>query len=198
MFLPSKILILTFADAEYARIAALSVPNKRAYAETYGYPLRAETNLLNRTRTASWNKLDWVRRYLPEYEYVLWTDADTLIMNFEIRLEDLIAEGKGVDFIATEDSNGLNAGVFFLKNTKWARYFLSDVYAQSQFQGHIWGEQAAISYVLSEYGSASLKDFVAYLPARRMNAYPTNYVEGDFLIHFAGDGDRLKTMEGFL
>lgn len=174
---------MTVADEKYSAIAGISNPNKERYAARHGYHFYCARKLLDPSRSASWNKIDFLRHYLPDYDWVFWTDADSLIMNPAIKLEELIALAGEAHLILAEDEHGLNAGEFLLRNSPWSLAFLTEVHGQVQFLNHLWHEQAAISHVLGKTNSR-----VKYIPARLINAYRSNYREGDFLIHFPGTG----------
>lgn len=52
----------------------------------------------------------------------MWVDTDTVIMNFETRLESFLDER--YDLIISKDFRGLNNGVFFIKNSNWSANLL--------------------------------------------------------------------------
>jgi hypothetical protein len=182
-----KILILSLADANFAEVGAISGPNKQAYAERHGYTFIQEGQLLNYDRHPSWNKILWVINHLPYYDWVFWSDADSLIMNDKIWLEDIILD-TGEDLIITQDENGLNCGQFFARKSFWTIEFLEKVWAQDQFIDHQWWEQAAITHLLQTV--PEYRSHVRLADQRLFNSYVTPYVytylPGDFLIHFVG------------
>jgi hypothetical protein len=178
------ITVLTLWDEHYAEVGAISGPNKRAYAARHGYDFMAESDRLDPARPTAWSKIALLRRQLPHCNWAFWTDADSLIMNGTLALEDLVATE--ADLILTHDHYGLNTGQFLVRNTAWSADFLAEVYAQIQFVDHPWWEQAALAQVLERQPHSAWH--VAYIDQRRLNAYPSNYRPGDFLIHFAGLG----------
>jgi len=86
----------------------------------------------------------------------MWVDVDTLFMNFNIKLENLIDEN--YDFVVTNDGSGkfksdhmitvsrfihtlpialgLNSGVMLFRQSQWAKDFLYECYQQTQFLIH--------------------------------------------------------------
>lgn len=186
-----KFLILTLVDENFADVGAISTPNKRAYAERYGYAFRLETERLDRARAASWNKILSIAHYLPGYDYVFWTDADSLIMNPEIRLES-ITEGVREDLIFTKYEGRLQAGQFLVRNSPFSRDFLARVYTQHEFVNHIHWEQAAITALLKDPRDAG---HVRYVEPRLLNSFVhpdlRTYQPGDFIAHFAGLSGRV-------
>ena len=62
--------------------------------------------------------LDSARNH-PEVDWILYTDIDILILNFQIHLRDLVSRApKEATMIIAPDSRTLNTGCFLLRNTK--------------------------------------------------------------------------------
>ncbi len=187
-----KILLLSLADGSFADIGAISSPNKQRYADRRGYDFLCVDYVRDSNRSASWNKILWLEKLLPEYDWVFWTDADSLIMNGEIRLEDVIGDSSH-DLIFTKDENGLNAGQFLIRNCCWSLWLLDSIWDQTQFLDHPWSEQAALMYVLREMSEAHRIEHVRFLPSKNVmnayvNHYRSDYQPGDFIVHFVGMG----------
>eukprot|EP00249_Psilotum_nudum_P011698 c23330_g1_i1 orf=143-997(+) len=97
----------------------LATPNKQSYAKRHGYDFIDASDLIDRDRPPSWSKIVAVRKHLPSYDWVLWNDADSIVTNPAIALEDIINFVVGdtefdnmQDFIVTEDVTGVNAGTY--------------------------------------------------------------------------------------
>ena len=56
-----------------------------------------------------------VRKHLPRYDWLVFIDVDTLIMNPAVRLEDVADDS--VDQVLAADHNGVNSGVWMVRNT---------------------------------------------------------------------------------
>ena len=111
----------------------LSVENKRNYAARHGYDLIvSHGDDVDGRRPPAWSKFVAMQRHLPRFDYLLFMDVDTLVMNDEVRLEDLVSrgEGRGNDLVISEDWNGVNTGVFMLRNSSWSRWFLKEAWGQ--------------------------------------------------------------------
>ena len=60
-------------------------------------------------------------------DWVLWLDADVVIMNSSIPLESLIPVDPNIHLIVTADRRfTANSGVWLLRNSAWSRQFLQD------------------------------------------------------------------------
>ena len=92
-----------------------------------------------------------------------------------------------------------NTGVMFLRNRIWIRLLLHHVYAQTQVIHHGWWEQMGLLVLLDGYRFPRVR----YHEARDFNSLyrsdtPADvYRPGDFLVHFAGVGDRPRLMAEF-
>lgn len=121
-----KIAVVSYYDDGYADAGIISERNKRNYCAIHGYefllsraPWRAEWV----PPFAQWNKIPAVLAAFDlGFDWVLWSDADALIMRPEIDIEQII--DPDVDFLFGCDVMGLNTGNFLAQNTWRARGFL--------------------------------------------------------------------------
>ena len=119
-------------------ISALSIANKRAYAEAHGYSLHvADGSVVDRSRPAAWSKLLALRTHLPRHEWLLFMDMDTLVMNPALSLEasGLLDGGDAFDVVMSEDWSGANTGVFLLRNSSWSNWLLEELWRQEALVG---------------------------------------------------------------
>lgn len=136
-----------------------------------------------------------------------WYDADTMILNPNIQWEtflpptdnDLFAD---IKVLATKDTSGFNAGVFFCRVDEWVVDTLTDAYALPRLspEVNITGnfEQNAMKWLFSKVDN---KKHVVYQPDLWYNWFSTTHrpdddVKGDMIIHFSGinhdDENQLK------
>jgi galactosyl transferase GMA12/MNN10 family len=171
---------------EYARLGKHTSRVLCAYAGQRGYDAIVATGILDATRPPAWSKLLLVERYLaanPACTWLMWIDADAVIANPEKRLEDLVDES--IDFLAAEDQSAcvINSGVFLVRNCSAALDMLRRAYAKVQYIHHPWWEQLALAEALRECGDTLRSRVVR---RRLLNAFPDEYREGDFIVHYAG------------
>ncbi|CAL5079884.1 unnamed protein product [Urochloa decumbens] len=221
--------IVTLADEgasgrrrSFRGVLAATARNKRAYAAAHGYGLVAlPASAVDPSRPPSWSKVLALRAHLRHHHWLFWNDADTLVTNLEIPLERILFSVIGhndfdesPDLVLTEDFGGVNAGVFFIRRSKWSERFLDTWWNQSSF----------VQFGSTKSGdNAALKHLIGHLPAEEMqahvriakmqclfNSYPWIltwksalrlvfhlattwkgvYSDGDFMIHFAGLDDK--------
>ncbi len=190
-----KIAVVTLIfGANYKEAVRDGIENKRLYCQKYGYDFICGEENLDPSRPIAWSKILLIQKVMknPSYEWIFWTDADSLIMNFNIRLESLIDEN--FNFIISKDINNINSGEFFIKNTEWSDTFLTSVYSRTECIDHIWWENQAIILELEqkpEYASRTkivpqkLFNSSAYEVIRSFRS-DALYRKGDFIVHFAG------------
>lgn len=232
-----KIAMVTCSDESvtnpkrsFQGLMKLVEPNKRSYAERHGYDFIDESDIVDKKRPPSWSKILAVRKNLPKYDWIFWNDADSLVTNQNIALEDVLYSITGnmdyedmPDFIVTEDVTGVNAGMFFFRNSEWSMRFLD-----------LWWNQTSFILPFGNCKSGdndALKDLVKSMPKdekkqhvripRMQCVFNSNmwspswknshrlmtlsktvwrgvYAKGDFMIHLAGLNDKKKWVKKIL
>lgn len=180
--------LLTLYTDEIAHYAAPVADAKEQYCAAHGYTFVRATASLDTSRPPAWSKILLIERYLedhPECQWVVWIDADAVIMHTETPLEAFLDDR--YDLVVGTDDQWVNTGVFFLRNSAAARRFLRQVYSRTEHTHHPFWEQAAMHDLLRE-GVHGLS--VHVVPSAPFNAYPSTYTEGDFILHFAAVPDR--------
>lgn len=99
--------------------------NLRQYAQMHGYTLSTRFGAWEESlegRHPYWRKQQQMTLLLPTTDWLLWLDADCMVMDMARSLEHLLAFGR--DLVVTEDTDGVQAGGILLKNSRWSRWFL--------------------------------------------------------------------------
>lgn len=193
------ITVLTLAiGADFKKSLAPALDSKRDYTQKWGYKyVEGGEEHWDRSRPIPWSKIPFVLSELsklPEGALVWVSDADVLITNPALRIEDqmlaLLPEGK--DMLMCIDACGhINSGNILLRNTAWTRDYWKRVGEQTDLLYHIWWENAAMIKLLetvpNDLAHTEItnqhKKFNAYL--RGLPGQPL-WEPGDFLVHFAG------------
>eukprot|EP00871_Galdieria_phlegrea_P005414 jgi/Galph1/5874/GphlegSOOS_G4503.1 len=116
--------------------------------------------------------------------WLLWSDADAMIVNQSVPLEDIIDDQ--YDIILTEDWLMINAGVLLLKCSPWNIEFLKKVYEAREFDQARALDQSALQSHIDALGEEQKKKHVKSIAKHIMNVYLEEYRPGDFLLHMAG------------
>lgn len=185
----TKICLTTLTDAakadiwqrlvrsrDFGDVLSITWPNKQAYAEKHGYDLFDESKFLDTSRPPSWSKIKAVQRLLNEEncDWVFWLDADTVIMNSDIRIEEFLPID-GPDFlVAPEKNDKINAGAWLIRNTPWAHEFLNtwwnmESYVLPKGLG-VSGDNDALNAFRKEKTQAYLDQHFAIVPRCTFNS----------------------------
>jgi len=176
-------------EASATPLTGLSFANKHAYCRRHGYTCLLETVHAPGGRPPAWGKVHYLRKHLQAAEWVAWLDCDSLVTNFSVPLESVLARAgvmgppeadgqapaaAGIVMVASEDAASLNTGVFFLRRSPEAAALLDEVWeAGEAYASHSWWEQAAFMDVLAFGKSAStMHGRLVTVPQAAINAYP--------------------------
>jgi hypothetical protein len=192
-----KICVTTLYTDEIARYGRLGAANKESYAKRHGYDFAAYSSSLDPGRPPAFGKLVAIRRHLRDHDWVFWSDADSLVMNPLISLEQIIRRGAGCDMILTWEAaaSPINTGQWLIRNTAWSFAALDAIAAPEARNSHPrWFEQGSFIDWLA--ADPARWQRLRILHPRVMNstpatgAYPgldlarSRYRGGDFIIHF--------------
>eukprot|EP00252_Welwitschia_mirabilis_P023880 TRINITY_DN6877_c0_g2_i1.p1 TRINITY_DN6877_c0_g2~~TRINITY_DN6877_c0_g2_i1.p1 ORF type:complete len:359 (+),score=32.99 TRINITY_DN6877_c0_g2_i1:394-1470(+) len=220
----------TIPQRSFEGLMKLVEPNKKKYAHLHGYDFIDASDIVDKSRPPSWSKILAVRNNLAKYDWVFWNDADSLVTNPTIALEDILYSVTGdkewddmPDFIVTEDVTGVNAGMFFFRNSEWSKWFLDLWWNQTDFIRPFGdcksGDNDALKHLIktmpldekkqhilipkmqcvfnSNLWSPSWKSSHRLMTLTR-NVWRGVYAKGDFMIHFAGLNDKKKWIRKIL
>jgi hypothetical protein len=145
--------ICSLATGPYRSMLSRSALSFERYAERWGWEVVLSTEDLSDGRPAPWGKVPLLRSLLDAYEWVLWLDADVVIVDQAADISTEIREGK--DLYLTEhkwlDQYTANSGVMLIHASDWSRAFLDEVWAREEYADHPWWENAAVLDLLG-YG----------------------------------------------
>lgn len=159
----------------------VSIPNVSAYCEKWDYTFKVYKRLLNKDWVPSWNKilaLERELRHCPENSWMLWIDADVLIVQEEISLDFLSNVDK--DFAFSIDSSGLCCGFFLLRNCQLSRWLLHELHTM---YSPTWPwEQSAIKKIFSS--EKSLIERTIYISDQFVQNPRSRFSSKAFAVHF--------------
>jgi len=191
--------ILTLAIGEdFRKALAPGLDSKRAYAAKHGYTyIQGGEEFWDRERPIPWSKVNFVLdvlEKLPDGELIFLSDADVLITNPDLRLEDQVVPLLPPEkfLLMTIDACGhINSGNMLMRSSPWLRDWWHRVGQQEDLLYHISWENAAMIRLLETVPEDLAKTeitgehvrFNAYL--RGLPGQPL-WTPGCFLVHFAG------------
>lgn len=201
-----KIGIVSFAvGREFKKIVRSGIESKKKYCKIQNYDLLDNVlSVMDKKRAPNWAKLPLILKHMSNYDWLVWIDADTIIMNPTIRLEKFLKEAKVTKkhhLLLTRDPRGsINTGMFFVRNSPWSRSFLKKVYQQHIPPNAPWTDQLAFIKLFRKNALQVRNKTQFEHKTWKFNAYPQEknhmqkrniptvalYHKGDFLVHFAG------------
>ena len=103
---------LATGDAYRAMLARSALSYER-YARRWGWDVVLSTEDLAGARPAPWGKIPFIRELLDQYEWVLWIDADVVIVDLEADIRQEIRPGKNLHLVSWKTKNA----VYWISNT---------------------------------------------------------------------------------
>lgn len=186
--------IVSYYSAEYEPLAALTVANKREYAERYGYRVEAKQVEQTCQLRAGYERIDYVLTLLQEPVRWLWVmGCDTMIMNFDQRIESFVDDN--YHFIISHDGQCLNGDSYLVRNSPQGKALLQHLIdTQELYREHIWADSQAMTEAADE---PAWRWLIKVVPQQGFNSYDprwyphqagtfAEFKEGDFLIHWPG------------
>ena len=221
-----KFCIVTVYTKAIKELGVITVEyNKRKYCEKHGYDLEIRTDPMQFNTKSDfglphfgYEKIAILLELFKtrDYDWVFWCGSDTMITNYNIKLENLIDNNK--HFIVANDLWGLNTDCLLVKSSPESIKFLEEIYGTFHTfvdskgvnidtgvrlpdgGARAWAEQGAINDLKDKY-----KDIIKIVPQKTMNSYlyqmyPSpwhqkgldcdgndgGWSKGDFMLHLPG------------
>jgi hypothetical protein len=152
------VLITAAGPQMYDVLHDLALPTFRAYADRWGYDVRATDLAVDGTgadrgaQRAKWAKIALLRQALEDHALVVWLDADVLLLRHD---EDVAAhlhpqhfQALVLEHVPSEHRVNPNTGVWVLRSGPAAFAFLDAVEAAGPQPGP-WADQGAVLAALN-------------------------------------------------
>ena len=160
-------------------------------------------HLIDRSRPTAWSKILAVRAALDAgFDLVMCIDADALVMNPRLRVEELF-DWRAHTMLAA-DHNGPNSGVWLVRDSEWTRQLLGALWedggafvAMSPLRSIFRFEQRAFHFLFQSAawrrrigaryeGANGVRAGTRLSHQCLLNSLPSFYQPGDFVLHLAG------------
>jgi len=196
----NSLLLVTFVDDKILDYAAYGIAVNAVYASIQGYSIiiiNQEKWKYSEVEDPRWNKvkilydlLDPLSGQARHVEYIVWMDADLVIMNFSLNLIGLFLEHSEADMILSADMADsptiANTGLIMVRNTHWSREFLRTWW--SRYDRRECCDQNALSWLYTDLSEEERKKF-SILPSDAVNTnFPSwkNQRPQNAVLHLAG------------
>lgn len=204
-----ELTLLMQYNAVFAPVGDITSARNRAYCLRHGFSFGLSIGEPESGVHPVYGKIELLRSQLltSRSDWFLWMDADAVILNQELDARAFLDEA--FDLIISNDCNGLNSGVFFIRNSPWSRALIESVYALRRVMpNETMAEQNAMRALLSipsmatHVKYAEQTDFNSYLQEKygRPADSPGQYQPGHFILHLPGmnQQDRIDTLNSML
>ena len=166
-----NIALVTGHTENYSELAALTLPGKQEYALQHGYKLFVQTDgwMVYPDRAIGFDKCFYIEKLMlenPDVEWFWWSGTDCLITNHNTKLENIIDDN--FHFIVCKDDSGINADVFFIRNTEQGLAYIRNLQ-----QPHSLGTEQANMW--DDEKNPKWQPICKYIPQNVMNSYNLNY-----------------------
>lgn len=106
-------------------------PTVDRYCRKFDFDFKLiKSKLGEKERSGQWTKIPALLSYIDQYDWLVWIDADIMIMNHAMNIRDHIDDR--FDLIITSFNNSekydVNTGFFMLRSCEWSKKFLKKVY----------------------------------------------------------------------
>lgn len=202
----SDTLIITSYHPSWEQLAAMTCKTHYDYAKRHGYDYMADCSDLqdvvrgqgHRIGIRGFIKFDLMLHYMnvrPDYKYIVWIDADALVTNQAIPIEEKRSPGITIGY----DHNGIHSTVWIAHATPLVRDYLwaCNNTGRAFFLAHDWHEMESMRYFsqtppyrdLLEYRSVKemcpilAPEYEPHLPRWVSDKYA--WEEGDWILHLS-------------
>jgi len=215
---PRTVMVLVLNTTSYSQdYIGKITQNRQEYAKAHGYGLFIKHIQDYPGGWASIPAIRHAMSLYKHSDYFWYLDQDAIIMNPSMSLEKHITNPsrlgsimrretsivppdsiiktyrhvppERIQFIISQDAEGLQPGSMIVRSGPWAHYFL-DAWYDPIFRFYSWGkaETHALVHIVQWHPTILTK--LALVPQRIMNSYSSVsggegvYADGDFVIHF--------------
>jgi hypothetical protein len=189
-----KVLLCSSSPPDWKELAELTTATHRRYCERHGYDYYHDVSDMSAPLKSAW-KNEKPTGYFPlygmirfrllahfldpdacgkEYDVVAWTDADTIVTNYEYDLTQYLPTTDpyiGPHLIIPYDVNGLHPTVLIFRNTLRSRSYLwclTNV-GETMFLAHSWNDNVAQRFFLQ---TPPFRDMERWVSAQEVCAMP--------------------------
>lgn len=132
-----RTLLITVIDDTYREIGDITLPNMQRYCEKHGYGLEVGLYSTDERRLTTYGdrgKYSVFEKFYNDYSHIMFLDLDALIMNSDIKIEDVIGQR---DFIWTWGVDGPCSGFWIARTEPMVHLTLAYVANKAPLVGNV-------------------------------------------------------------
>lgn len=207
-----KIVIITAYNHHHKQTGDICASRIRQYCKVNNidYFIFESEGLTSRPR--SWDKLLFINyifnsqfRYSND-SWVLWIDADAVIVNDGFNLEEQVIKNalpRG-ELVVVKDITSVNSGVMLIKSSEYMRKLLKQWWSMTGYVNHHWWEQGAFLDLIDKNWE-NIRGRIYFMRQGILNAYNydlygASFPEGElcpesFVYHLPGLSRSVRTLQ---
>jgi hypothetical protein len=114
-------------DENIASYGNINYKINKIYCDKYNIELIKCNERRHSNRHPAWEKIPLILKYINDYDYVMWIDADAFFYNDANNIVDIINDNINYNFIFSNDvgNNNINTGLYIVKNRQYSIDFLT-------------------------------------------------------------------------
>jgi len=184
-----KIAVVSHGDDKVKKWREISFANKEKYCKKHGYDFIGSDRDTNIDRHPCWEKCILIKEAIDsnKYNWIFWSDIDSLVVNMNIKLEQFISSR--YDLIISHTTLRLNFGNAFISNSELSKKIMRGIEGMvnkyTQYKWKCGCDEGALIRLLGKPEFAIYLDRVNVTYYATYNKFPYEYQKGDFIIHFA-------------
>lgn len=209
-----KIILCTMAINEWYRdVVKYSIRNMNNYCLQHNYEFILYTEesdgifegIYDKQRPPCWYKIQFIKRILcsdKEFDYLVWLDADTQIINETIKLEYFIdkyftKEDNELDLVIIEEfcKGNFNTGLMFLKKTENNIKLMDKIWDNDKVTDYFKKQHEQSSFQMLYDSDKEIAKHVYIIPYETKTDLIVYWGQFDpiksFIVHVAGCSDDL-------
>jgi hypothetical protein len=142
----SSTIVCAVGAGPHAALLELARPPLEAWARRFGYDLDLRTELVVHDRPAAWSKVRLVRDHLETHRFVVWIDADTVVVDGRDDITRRVNRRRPIAMVAHSYAGQTvpNFGFFVMRSTRRSKQLLDQLWSMTQYLDHKWLENAAL------------------------------------------------------
>jgi hypothetical protein len=202
-------------DSTISNYADINYKINKIYCDKYGYDLIRSNEINYKERSRHWERLPLILKYIKNYDYIIWIDADAHFYIDSPPITNIINKFDNKLFIFSKDINSsiynsdvdynINSGFFIVKNNpisinilnEWA--YSSYLY-ENRYPKHLdkkYNDQGALQLMYDE-NILNIKDVSVVIPygilqhfnsSENINIFKFSLTNKPFIIHYAGENN---------
>ena len=214
-----KVGLLTCFDENYKEIFDATKKSKAKYCRDFGIDFLVFKYHL-KDRTQHWGRILGIKKYLTQYDYLVYLDTDTAIINYKFDIRTLIDDDFNIITGPLPHQGHIGTNGLIIKNCEWSYKYLDIWWDQKRFIDEpyygspscgttddgglsippskwIFYEQSAFHFLYDE--DIEFRSKVKLVDRQYMHSVSKTFCKDHFLIHVPGmdKKEKLRCLKQF-